>query len=87
MSPFVLFRPYWPTERDFAILRDDFDVVRVGGETLILMNRCSNLLCDGAVCRIHLLLIGRRTCLILVFLGVVWGRLLVILISRDWHGH
>src|ERR1039457_2514428 len=83
---FLLFRPHWPTKCHFAILRNDLDVVRVGGETLILVDRFSNLLCDGPVGGIHLLLIRSRARLIFVCLGVVWGRLLVIL-RRGWDGH
>jgi hypothetical protein len=41
---FLVFRPHRPSERNFAVLGDDFDVVRVGGEALILMDRFSNLL-------------------------------------------
>ena len=79
---FLIFRPHRPSECNFAVLSDDFDVMRVGGETFILDDRFSDFLGDGAVRRIHLLLIRGRARLILVFLGVVRGRLLVILISR-----
>lgn len=84
---FLFFRPHRPAESNFAILSDDFDVVRVGREALILIDRFSNLLCNGAVRRIHLLLIRGRACLILVFLSVIWRRLLGILIPWDWGGH
>jgi hypothetical protein len=84
---FLIFRPHWSSECNFAVLSDDFNVVGVGGKARIIMNRFSDFLGDCAVRRIDLLLVGGRACLILVLLGVVGRRLLVILIPRDWHGH
>src|ERR1700674_1842635 len=85
---FLIFRPHRPSQRNFAVLGDDFDVVRVGGETLILMDRFPDFLGDGAVHRIHLLWIrGRSRLVLLVFLGVVRGCLLVVLIPRGCCHH
>ncbi len=54
----LLFRLHRPPEDNFAVLDKDFDVASVGRETLIVMDRFSDSLRDGAVRGIHILLIG-----------------------------
>jgi hypothetical protein len=61
----LLLRLHWPPERNFAMLREDFDVASVDRETLIVMDRFSDFLREGAVRGIHPLLIRGRAGLIL----------------------
>jgi hypothetical protein len=61
------FRPHWPSERNFAVLNEDFDVAPVGRETLIVMDRFSDFLRNRAVQEIHLPLIRGRAYPIFVY--------------------
>ena len=66
---------------DFAVSRDDLDVVTVGGERVVLHDGAANLLGGVAVGRIHLLVVGRRCPLVsvaLILLGVVRLRLRIL---------
>ena len=56
----LLFRPHWPSECNFAVLNEDFDVAPVGGEAPVVMDRFSDFLRNRAVREIHLLLIRGR---------------------------
>ena len=56
----VIFGPHWPAQCHLAVLRDDFDVVCVGRESTVLVDRFSNLLCDGAIRIILYTLAGLR---------------------------
>lgn len=47
-----IFGPHWALEGDFAVLRDDLDVVGVGGQRLVLMNGRANFLGDFAIGRV-----------------------------------
>jgi hypothetical protein len=67
----LLFRPHWPPPCNFALLNKDCDVASVPRETLIVMDRFSDFLRDGAVRGIHLLLIRGWARLLLVYLGTV----------------
>jgi len=84
---FLFFRLHRPAECNFAVLRKDFDVASIRGETLIPMDRFSDFLRECAVRRIHLLLICGRACLILGSLSVILRRLISFLIPQDWCGH
>ena len=56
----LLFRPHWPSECNFAVLNEDFDIAPVGGETPVVMDRFSDFLRNRAARGIHLPLIRGR---------------------------
>jgi hypothetical protein len=75
----LVFGPNWPFQGDFAILRNDLDVVRVSRKRFVFHDGAANFLCNTAVGSIHLLLVGRRRPFIgitLIRLGVVRRTLL-----------
>lgn len=77
----LFFRPDWTPQRNLAVLGDDLDVVGVDRERAVVVERSANLLGNGAVRGIHLLLVGGGIALVFVLFGVVRWRLLRILVS------
>jgi hypothetical protein len=63
----LLFRPHWPSEYDFAVMNEDFDVAPVEGEAPVMMDRSSDFLRNRTVRETHLLLIRGRAYPIFVY--------------------
>src|ERR1700734_380083 len=71
---FLVVGSNWSLKGDFAVLRDDLDILRVGRQRLIVHDRPADFLRQLAVRRILRLLVGSSrsgTCVTLIILGVV----------------
>ena len=56
--PLLLLRLHWPLQGDLAILRDDLDIVGVGGEGFVVHDGLSYLLGNVSIRPIFFLLIS-----------------------------